>query len=51
VKPKAGGFYCEPAQGGHGSAFSRAGAVSQGPADAALNKLSVTVKGKKVVVS
>jgi hypothetical protein len=25
--------------------------VSQGPADAALNKLSVTVKGKKVVVS
>jgi Rieske Fe-S protein len=51
VKPKAGGFYCEPADGGHGSAFSRAGAVSQGPADAPLNRLSVSVKGKRVIVS
>ena len=51
VKPKAGGFYCEPAQGGHGSAFTKAGAVSQSPADAPLNRLTVTVKGKKVVVS
>jgi Rieske Fe-S protein len=51
LKPKAGGFYCEPSLGGHGSAFSSAGAVSQGPADTPLNRLTVTLKGKKAVVS
>ena len=51
VKPKAGGFYCEPSQGGHGSAFSTAGAVSQGPAGAPLNRLTVAIKGKKVIIS
>jgi len=51
VKPKAGGFYCDPAQRGHGSAFTKAGAVSQGPADMPLNRLTATVKGKKVIVA
>lgn len=51
LKPKGSGFYCEPSQGGHGSAFTRIGAVSQGPADAPLNRLTVTIKGKKVIVS
>ena len=50
-KPKAGGFYCDPAQRGHGSAFTKAGAVSQGPADMPLNRLTATVKGKKVIVA
>ena len=51
VKPQGGGFYCAPQQGGHGSAFTRTGAVSQGPAGAPLNRLTVTTKGKKLVVS
>lgn len=51
VTPKGSGFYCSPQQGGHGSGFTRTGAVSQGPADAPLNKLTVTVKGKKLIVS
>lgn len=51
VKTQGGGFYCAPQEGGHGSAFTRTGAVSQGPADAPLNRLTVTTKGKKLVVS
>lgn len=51
VKPEGSGFYCAPQEGGHGSAFTRTGAVSKGPADAPLNKLKVVVKGKKLVVS
>ena len=51
VKPKGSGFYCAPQDSGHGSAFTRTGVVSQGPAEAPLNKLTVTVKGKKLVVS
>ena len=51
VKPKGSSFYCAPQDGGHGSAFTRTGAVSQGPADAPLNKLTVTAKGKKLIVN
>ncbi len=51
VKTQGSGFYCAPQEGGHGSAFTRTGAVSQGPADVPLNKLTVTAKGKKLVVS
>lgn len=51
VKPASGGFYCEPQKGGHGSAFTATGAVSQGPADVPLNTLTVTAKGKKLLVS
>lgn len=51
VKPEGSGFYCAPMQGGHGSAFTRTGAVSQGPAESPLSKLTVTTKGKKLIVS
>lgn len=51
VQTKGSGFYCEPQAGGHGSAFTKTGAVSQGPADAPLNKLKVSTKGKKLIVS
>lgn len=51
VKPEGSGFYCAPQEGGHGSAFTRTGAVSKGPADSPLNKFKVVVKGKKLVVS
>jgi Rieske Fe-S protein len=50
VKPASGGFYCEPSKGGHGSAFTRTGNVSQGPADAPLSSLPVAIKGKKIIV-
>lgn len=51
VKPQSGGFYCDPGRGGHGSAFTASGAVSQGPAGSPLKKLTVKVSGKKVLVS
>lgn len=51
VKPEGSGFYCPPTRGGHGSAFTASGAVSQGPAGSSLNKLTVTAKGKKLIVS
>lgn len=51
VSQEGGGFYCAPQSGGHGSAFTRTGAVSKGPAGSPLSKLKVVEKGKKLVVS
>jgi thiosulfate dehydrogenase [quinone] large subunit len=51
VKPEGTGFYCAPQVGGHGSAFTGTGAVSQGPAEEPLNRLSVKARGKKLIVS
>ena len=53
VKPTSGGFYCDPQRGGHGSGFTKTGAVNHGPATSPLKKLSVTPQsaGKKLIIS
>lgn len=53
VKISSDGFYCDPQRGGHGSRFTKTGAVNHGPAQSSLGKLTVTPQaaGKKLIIS